>query len=703
MKKLLALVLSVILVACLFSGCEVDESKLSTIQPAGLPQYDGDGYVTNLIEDDRNVTMIYSENPEEYEEYVQLLLDNGFAKYAENQIGDNLFATLYNQVTTATVYFRPAVNELKVIAEPRKDLYPREKDNKYKSKDIQTLLTGFKGENVIAYSGMGIIIRLDDGSFIIIDGGGGDYDSVDSNKLLNILKEQSPEGTEKPVIAAWIFTHSHNDHIGVFNFFSDDFHDKVIIESFYYNYPKLRNTTMSVRKFNQVMADYYSEVKTIRPHTGEKYYIRNAVIEVLYTHEDMYPDTYENGGVNDGNQASLIFTIDIDGQRIMITGDASTCGFDQTVRCFGDYLKSDIFQMAHHGQNGTVDFNSLVDPTYAILPVSHPALETHYTNNDASRWLVYSENVRQFIDFAKTSVTIPIPYNPTDEEIVDRVPNWTTNLPTYPTLKAKTVKAAKSVPEALFDLGFENGKPIDKLGNLTVTCPKGTIGETKVYYDYNEYDVTAFMGNGANEGLLVNLPFETAEEYKEFITDGFTFELFFQLEDYNYGYVIPEKENIQSHTSLFGNLNFGGVSLCCRDYNDVSQLQFVMNSTKKNAATNPWDSYVCAARRWMNEGPVFIEEGKVAHCVGTYDKKTNTLNIYYNGILASTGSFGNGDFVASEEGYNVLGIGIDPTSYLKSFGEMSPFTVLGAKIYKTALSESQVLAEYNNCIKELKK
>lgn len=702
MKKLFSLVLSVVSVACLFAGCEVDESKLSTIQPAGLPQYEGDGHVTSLVEDDRNVTMIYSENPEEFEEYVQLLIDNGFAKYAENQIGDNLFATLYNQVTTATVYFRPAANELKIIAEPRGDLYPREKDNKYESKKMQSLFTGFKGENVVAYSGMGIIIRLDDGSFIIVDGGGGDYDSIDSNKLMNILKEQSPEGTEKPVIAAWIFTHAHNDHIGVFNYFSDDFHDQVVIEKFYYNYPKTKNPGMSVRKFEQAMTDYYSDVDTIRPHTGEKYYIRNAVIEVLFTHEDMYPETFENGQISDLNQASLIFSIDIEGQRIMITGDVSTGGMGQTVRCFGDYLKSDILQMAHHGQNGTVDFYSSVDPTYAVLPVSYPAYETHYTMNDANNWLIDSKNVRQFIDFSKVSVTIPLPYNPTDKEIVDRIPNWTTNQPTFPTLKAKTVKAAKSVPEAWFDLGFENGKPIDKLGNLTVTMPKGTIGETAVNHKNKEYNITGFKGSGANEGLLVNLPFETAEEYKKFITDGFTFELFFQIDKYNEEYVIPENENIQSNTSLFGNVNLGGVSLCSRDYKEKSQLQLVMGSTMKNAATNPWDSYVCAARRWMNEGPVFIEDGKVVHCVGTYDKKTNTLNIYYNGILAATGSFGKGEFVVGEGGHNVLGIGIDPTSYLKSFGEMSPFTVLGAKIYKTALSESQVLAEYNNCIKTLK-
>ena len=68
MKRVISLILSVILVACLFTGCEVDESKLSVIKPDALPKYEGKGQVTSLVEDDRHVTMIHSEDAVEYEE-----------------------------------------------------------------------------------------------------------------------------------------------------------------------------------------------------------------------------------------------------------------------------------------------------------------------------------------------------------------------------------------------------------------------------------------------------------------------------------------------------------------------------------------------------------------------------------------------------------------------------------------------------------
>ncbi len=702
MKKIVALLIVVALILGMFSGCD-SESNLSTLAYHELPSYDevGDGYESNFTEDNRNIDLIYAE-PEEHQDYIDLLLDSGFKKYAENKIGDNCFTTLINQKTTVTVNYRACKKELKIMSEPRGDLYPREKDNKYKNKKIQTLLTGFKGENVVAYSGMGIIIRLCDGSFLIIDGGAGDPDSVDSNKLMNILREQSPEGTEKPVIAAWILTHSHNDHIGVFNEFADDFHDQVVIEGIYYNYPPTNRMTESHSRFMSALENYYADVPTYRSITGQKYYIRNAVIDMLFSYEDHLPQTFNGGGMSDLNQASLMFKIDIEGQSIMITGDGCDTGMQQMVLCYGDYLKSDIFQMAHHGQNGLVDFNIKVDPTYVILPVAFPAYETHYTKIDANCWLVDSKNVRQFIDFAKTNVTIPLPYNPADDEIIDRIPNWSTNLPTYPTLKAEVVKPAKKVPEAWFDLGFKDGVAYDKAGNLTVTMPKGSVEETTVKHNKKKYNVTGFVGDEEDEGLLLNLPFNSAEEYTKWLMGGSTFEVLLQINKYG-DERIDNGQDITGNASLFGNFNFGGVSLCGRDYQGKSQLQFVMGTTMKNGVTNPWGNYACAARRWMNEGPVFMEEGKVIHCVGTYDKKTNTMNIYYNGILAASGSFGKGELDLGLTEFNVLGIGIDPSSYLSSFGKTGSFTLLGAKLYKTALSESEVLAEYNNCIKGLKK
>lgn len=699
--KIIALLLSLVLVFSIFSGCseKQQESKLSTLTHDKLPEYDGDGILISEFDENDKYVKIINGEAKEFDVYYQALIDAGFMEHASNQIGDNKFATLKNQKTIATLSYRPFYNEIKVVAEERNTLYPREKDNKYKDKNIQSLFTGIKGENVIAYSGMGIVIRLDDGSFIIIDGGGGDEDSVDSNKLLNILREQSPEGTEKPVIAAWIFTHPHNDHIGMFNYFSDDFHDKVVIENFYYNFAE---NGRGYGHFDECMKNYYSEVGTIIPHTGDRYYIRNAVVEILFTLEDLYPSTYKNGNISDVNQMSLIFRIEIEGQTIMITGDVHTMGQERAYNCFGDYLKSDILQMAHHGQNGTVDFYSTVDPTYAILPASYSAYETHYTFNEANKWLVASENVRQFLDFAKYNVTFALPYNPSDKDIQKRIPDWTTELPTYPTLKPKTVKAAKSVPKAWFELGFKDGKPYDKLGNLTVSMPAGTIAESTVKYNDKEYKLVAFNGDSADEGLLINLPFKTEDEYKNWLMNGSTVELLLQI---NKGADFEEDVESNLGATLIGNSNVGGYNFCYRDYGERGQLQLLMGATKQNAATNPWKktNYVCAARRWPNEGPAFMSDGSLIHVIATYDKKNNTMNIYLDGKLDSSSSFGNGDFDLGSSGFNVLGIGLNPANPEENFGKTGNFTVVGAKLYKKALNESQVLAEYNNCIKELTK
>ena len=692
--KFLAVLLSLCFIMGTFTGCteKLKELKLSSLTADKIPQYAGEASMQEMEDNEKHIKLIKTIDPLEFDNYLQTLLDAGFMEYATNQIGENKFATLKNKETVVTLSYRQYYNELKVVAQPLGDLYPREKDNKYKSKNIQSLFTGIKGENNIAYSGMGIVIRLDDGSFIIIDGGAGDKDSVDSNKLLNILKEQSPKGTKKPVIAAWIFTHPHDDHIGMFNYFSDDFHDQVIIESFYYNFCEFEKGR---EHFYNCMENYYSDVPTIMPHTGDKYYIRNSVIEVLFTHEDHYPKIY-----SDINECSLVFTIEIEGQSIMITGDIGTIGTSRVYSAFGDYVKSDILQLAHHGQNGSKAFYSKVDPTYVIVPVSYPVYEERYTENKANQWLVDSPNVRQFLDFAKYSVTFPLPYNPSDEEIQDRIPNWTTELPTYPTLKPKTVKAAKTVPEAWFQLGFKDGKAYDKLGNLSVSMPAGTIEETIVKYNDKEYKTTAFNANSGNEGLLVELPFKTADEYKKWLMNGSTIELFLQI---NKGVDFEEDADSNSAANLFGNLGDGGVALCYRDYEERGQLQFFMGTTKENAVTNIFKSYACAARRWPSGGPAFMTDGSLVHCVATYDKKTNNMSVYLDGKLASTGSFGNGEFNIGNAGFNVFGIGLNPSNPDENFTKTGDITVVSAKLYKTALNESQVLAEYNNCIKEITK
>ncbi len=697
MKKTVALFLTLILIVGVFVGCKDSEANLSSLTIEEIPTYDfGYAYVNDYEQDDRLVTKITDGGEEEFTGYLNMLLENGFKKLAENKIGDNQFIKLINKVTAVTMYYTPNQKAVRIIAEPRQKTTMLEEENKYKSKDIKTLFTGFKAENITDFSGLGFIIRLDDGSFLIIDGGAGDLDSISSTRLMNILKEQSPEGTKKPVIAAWIFTHAHSDHYNLFNSFSVDFHDKVIIEKFCYNFPpyedigyKENDSILSLAQFRRCMEEYYPEVPNVRPHTGDKFYIRNAVVEILFTYEDLFPKNYKDNSAGDLNNSSLIFKLEIEGQSMMITGDADNLALNTAYEIFGDYLKSDILQMSHHGQNGTVDFYKTVDPTYALLPMSHYD-KARFEFNDANKWLVESENIRQFIEFSKYDVTFALPYNPKDSEISSRIPEWNTQYPTFPTLTIKTVKAADKVADAWFDLGFKDGKPFDKKGNLTVTMPKGSVGETTVNYADKQYNSVAFTADKKGEGLLIELPFKNEAEYKNWLMNGASFELSIQI-----------NKKSENTAALFGNANEGGAMLNYREAKGQLQLQFGTN--KKTKVSNPFDGYAGAAERYAGMGPVYLQEKEFAHIVGTYDKKTNTLNIYYNGCLADSGSFGEGDFNLGKADFNTWGIAINPADAEDSFGITGDISVLGAKLYKTALSEAEVLKEYNDIITELTK
>ncbi|MBR5223438.1 MAG: MBL fold metallo-hydrolase [Clostridia bacterium] len=407
-----------------------------------LPDYNLNAINLEVFsEESRYIKVVSKASIGDFNIYANKLINSGFTKYDENAINNCKFMTLINKQTFVSMSYMASEKKITVISEPLGDLYPRAADNKYKSKNMQSLFTGMKNQNDPIYSGMGFIIRLSDGRFIIIDGGGGDYNSVDSNNILNILREQSPVGTKKPVIAAWILTHAHNDHTGAFNAFTMDFHDKVIVESFYYNFPSdgvianktsgfSHNEYYSQPKFYECVKKYPG-AKVIRPHTGEKIYISNAVIDVMFSYESFFPDSFQNGALNDFNNSSLVLKINIDNQSMLITADTTSPAMDIMKNIFGNYLQSDILQMAHHGQNGTVDFYSFVNPKYVLVPVSHVD-ENRVYKNAANKWLVNSSNVKQFISFWGQNVTIPLPYNPTSSQIYDRIPTANTKYYQYP-------------------------------------------------------------------------------------------------------------------------------------------------------------------------------------------------------------------------------------------------------------------------------
>ena len=374
----------------------------------------------------------------DYSAFASALQNAGFSDYDKNEIDGNCFSSFVKDDIAVYLSWFARTGTLRVIAEPKGELPPLK--DPYEEK-CDTLLTGMKGETVVAAEGMGYIVRLADGSFVIIDGGMGDPDHVDSDKLMGILNAQKPADAEKPVIAAWIFTHLHGDHIGVFNCFSLDHHDDVTIERFYFNFPTEEQTAASdspymlddtiyrYTQFKKNLSDFYADVPVVKPHSGCRFAVRNALFEVLYAYDDLYPKTILNGGMN---ECSMLFKMTVAGQTVLWTGDFAFNAADLVLSEYTDALHADFLQLAHHGINGTVALYSAVDPTYALLPVWEGGL-SEMLGKDQNRWLTDSENMKQLIATCCGTWTIRLPYDPVPGTF-ERIPTDETVYPAYPAL-----------------------------------------------------------------------------------------------------------------------------------------------------------------------------------------------------------------------------------------------------------------------------
>jgi hypothetical protein len=242
--------------------------------------------------------------------------------------------------------------------------------------------------------GMGFIIRLHDGRFIIIDGG--NYSSTHTDNLTEIydfLKANAPD-PNNIVIASWIITHGHSDHTEAFVGFANKYYkDKTIkLESVLFNpcetAEQTQFATFTTADVYSALSSKYPNVPVCKPLSGQKYIFSKTTIEILYTMPDYLPNVIANEGdgantatkSGNGNVQTMVFLMDLvagDGKsnNLMILGDTVTDACNEMSARYGSYLESMYMQASHHGlaqganaklyyrrNNSTVEFYGLVNP-----------------------------------------------------------------------------------------------------------------------------------------------------------------------------------------------------------------------------------------------------------------------------------------------------------------------------------------------------
>jgi len=270
--------------------------------------------------------------------------------------------------------------------------------------------------------GMSYAIRLSDGRFILMDGGRNMEPEWD--RLYACLKEQSP--TEHPCIAAWIFSHPHGDHFHCLIGFMEKYGSCVDIERFFFHfpahddfvhYPALQDAPTPVGNLaGRIWIPRMLE--TIRktgaavftPHTGQRFCIGDADMEILSSMEDTIHATHDINGI------SLVIKMTLGGQSILWATDAGF-SYARLAQRYGDYLKADILQIPHHGfQSGTaegeIEGYRLIRPRVCLLPASDFTAFTFFcAYRPGTRFLIEWDEVEEIITGSQTH-TLILPYLP---------------------------------------------------------------------------------------------------------------------------------------------------------------------------------------------------------------------------------------------------------------------------------------------------
>lgn len=230
-------------------------------------------------------------------------------------------------------------------------------------------------------SGFSAVMTLEDGRFIVIDGG---Y-TADADALYNYLADRNRR-TDGITIAAWVLTHDHGDHDGAFKAFATEYGKRVnceyIISNALPQSVKTTNEKGSPSLLTGLQANpcrYFgnNETKNLKMHTGQSVWFCNVELRMLFTHETYFPRV--PGWLN---ETSLVFQLRANGQTTLITGDCEMDAIDMVSRLWKTELKADIYQINHHGYSDIPqDFIDLVDPGIALWPTSQTTADKRSQSN----------------------------------------------------------------------------------------------------------------------------------------------------------------------------------------------------------------------------------------------------------------------------------------------------------------------------------
>lgn len=373
--------------------------SFGSIPGANIPRIDGIRTVTD-VGDGAYCILVQPAKAETYEDYKKKLESAGFELYTTNKMNTVLFATYYDDTAVVNVSYDTNAengNDLRIVVEPKcMTSLPVAVAEEYTPKCKSSITQ-------ICPNRMTYVVKLDNGEFLVADSGTNKQHSYIYDELMRL----SDDG--KPVVAVWTFSHFHQDHNGGFVEFvqNEEYMKNVTVKSVIYNTPEQQLLTLASKLDQKNMAKWESlldrhGIKRYQARTGQKYRFANAELELLYTYEDLMPFFVY---IDRSNPSSFVYSMKIEGQRFIITGDCCAEASRLMVARYGDTLKSDFVQLPHHGHGdgGTSpEFYKRVNADYVLWPGEPARL------SPAER--MAKDMAKKYFVMCEGTVTLDIPY-----------------------------------------------------------------------------------------------------------------------------------------------------------------------------------------------------------------------------------------------------------------------------------------------------
>lgn len=231
------------------------------------------------------------------------------------------------------------------------------------------------------------VIKTENGKLIVIDGGvdgaGKDHPAYMPAALRAIAGVGEGEYFE---VEAWFLSHAHKDHMYELSKMLSDYSadSNYKINNIYFDFPEFgsaeypgANADMeisqireNINKYGEAIgagANYYDQINGA--FINAESVAQGLSLDIDGVHMDVLQTWSAEDGTSNVNDTSIVLRMTIGEQKILFLNDLGAIGGRRLLATYDDALKSDIVQMAHHGQGGVnQDVYDAIDARVRLWP-----------------------------------------------------------------------------------------------------------------------------------------------------------------------------------------------------------------------------------------------------------------------------------------------------------------------------------------------